>query len=185
MVSGPAAALSTPRVQTRTPGAPQNLTATVDGPSIIDLGWDAPSSNGGRTITGYEIDVSANGGRTWSPLATTSLTTFRHPGLPAGATRRYRVTATNANGLGAPAYVNAATLGAGTPGPPRALTADAEGSSVIELEWRNPLDPGDAAVTGYRDRGVGQRPHVECPGKQQPRYRLQPYRSLARDYALL
>ena len=40
---------------------------------------------------------------------------------------------------------------------------------------------------GHRlpDRGVDQRPHVECPGKQQPRYRLQSYRSLARDRALL
>ena len=39
---------------------------------------------------------------------------------------------------------------AGTPGPPRDLTASADGASVIELDWREPTNPGDDDITGYR-----------------------------------
>ncbi|MDE2806520.1 MAG: fibronectin type III domain-containing protein [Gemmatimonadota bacterium] len=136
---------------TGTPGAPRNLTATADGGSVIDLDWDAPLSDGGSAIIGYQVDVSADGGNTWSLLGSTAanITAFRHTGLAAGATRRYRVMATNANGLGTPAYADGTTADGGVPGVPRSLTADASGSSVIELEWREPLNPGDAAVTGY------------------------------------
>ena len=35
------------------------------------------------------------------------------------------------------------------PGPPRGLTADADGASVIELNWRAPLDGGSSAIIGY------------------------------------
>ncbi len=36
------------------------------------------------------------------------------------------------------------------PGPPRNLTADADGTSVIELNWDAPADTGSSAVIGYR-----------------------------------
>ena len=36
------------------------------------------------------------------------------------------------------------------PGPPRNLAADADGSSVIELNWDAPADTGSSAITGYR-----------------------------------
>ena len=135
----------------RIPTAPRNLTATAVSPSVVDLDWDASSSNGGSAITRYEIHVLASGG-SWSLLASTTagVTEYRDTHASAGTLRHYRVRAVNAyGGLGAPAYVDATTA-ARTPGAPRALTANAVGTSVIELEWRNPLDPGDAAVTGYR-----------------------------------
>ena len=43
------------------------------------------------------------------------------------------------------------------PGPPRSLTAVADGASVIELNWRSPLSSGSSAITGYSDRGVDAR----------------------------
>ena len=134
-----------------TPGAPRNLTATAGGTSIIDLDWDAPLSNGGRVITRYEVHVSVNSG-VWRLLASTAadVTAYRHANASAGTTRRYRVRAVNANGIGAPAYASVTGTGTRAPGPPRDVTADAEGSSVIELEWREPADPGSAAVTSYR-----------------------------------
>ena len=135
-----------------TPGAPRNLTATADGLSVVNLDWDAPLLHGGSVIIGYQVDVSADGGNSWSLLGSTTanVTAFRHTGLAAGTARHYRVRATNANGSGTPAYADATTADAGTPGAPRRLTAALSGSSVIELEWREPLDPGDAPVTGYR-----------------------------------
>ena len=100
---------------TTAPGAPTGLTATASGTTAINLSWSAPASTGGSAITGYRIEVSSNGGSSWTNLvANTSntTTTYAHTGLPrhsptptappplttAGATRHYRVSAINTNG---------------------------------------------------------------------------------------
>ena len=66
---------------------------------------------GGRALDKYSIDVSADGGTTWSPLADTSATTttHSHTGLTAGTTRHYRVAAVNPIGTGAWSNVDSAT----------------------------------------------------------------------------
>ena len=146
---GPWAYAQATTATTRTPGAPRNLTATVAGPTVINLDWDAPTSNGGSAITSYQIHVLASDG-SWSLLGTTvpGVTEFSDATAAVGVTRRYRVRAVNASGAGESAFVNA-TADAGTPGPPRDLTANADGASAIELDWRAPSDAGGAAVTGY------------------------------------
>ena len=146
---GPWAFANATTAATRIPGAPRNLRATAAGPTVINLAWSAPSSDGGSAITGYQIHVLASDG-SWSLLETTvaSVTEFSDVTAAVGVTRRYRVRAVNANGAGEPAFVNATTE-AGTPGPPRDLTANADGASVIELDWRAPSDAGSAPVTGY------------------------------------
>ena len=142
------------------PEAPLNLTATADGPSVIDLDWDAPSS-GASAIIDYQVEVSANSGGPWTLLTTPVLTEFRHTGLTPGDTRHYRVRARNANGFGPWASVVNATTSTGTPpGPPRALTATAVGSSAIELSWRAPLSSGSSAIIGYRIEGSSTRTGV-------------------------
>ena len=147
---GPWAYAQATTATTRTPAAPQNLRATAAGSTVINLDWDAPASNGGSAITGYQIHVLASDG-SWSLLGTTvaGVTEYSDGTAAVGVTRRYRVRAVNASGAGEPAFVNA-TADAGTPGPPRDLTASADGASVIELDWRAPSDAGSAAVTGYR-----------------------------------
>ena len=132
---------------TGAPSAPQNLTATASGSSVIVLSWIAPAS--GRPIIHYRVEyLAANG--TWILLGTPSQTTFRDTGLTAGTVRSYRVSARNASGVGTAASVTGSTSAAGLPGPPRDLTAEAEGASVIVLAWSPPLDPGSSVVTGYR-----------------------------------
>ena len=99
---------------TTAPGAPTGLTATASGTTAIDLSWSAPASTGGSAITGYKIEVSSDGGSSWSDLvANTSntTTTYAHTGLTAGTTRHYRVSAINANGTGVPSNVANATTG--------------------------------------------------------------------------
>ena len=96
------------------PGAPTGLTATASGTTAINLSWSAPGSTGGSAITGYRIEVSSNGGSSWTNLvANTSntTTTYAHTGLTAGATRHYRVSAINANGAGTASNVANATTG--------------------------------------------------------------------------
>ncbi len=92
------------------PGAPTSLTATASGQTIINLGWTAPSSNGGGRITGYQIEVSTDGGTTFGSLVARHPTTsYSHTGLTAGVTRHYRVSAINSAGAGMPSNVANAT----------------------------------------------------------------------------
>ena len=135
------------------PGAPTGLAATANGPSQIDLSWSAPASTGGSAITGYKIEVSANGTSGWTDqVANTNstATTYAHTGLGAGDTRHYRVSAINANGTGVPSNVDSATTGTTVPGAPTGLTATASGTTAINLSWSAPASTGGSAITGYK-----------------------------------
>ena len=138
---------------TSVPGAPTGLTATASGTTAIDLSWSAPASTGGSAITGYKIEVSSDGGSSWSDLvANTSntTTTYAHTGLTAGATRHYRVSAINANGTGTASNVASATTGTTVPGAPTGLSATASGTTAINLSWSAPASTGGSAITGYK-----------------------------------
>ena len=135
------------------PGAPTGLSATASGNTQINLSWTAPASTGGAAITGYRIEVSSNGGSSWTNLvANTSntTTTYAHTGLTAGATRHYRVSAINTNDSGTASNVDSATTGTTVPGAPTRLSATASGSTRINLSWSVPASTGGAPITGYR-----------------------------------
>ena len=141
---------------TTVPGAPTGLTATASGTTTIDLSWNAPSDDGGASITGYRIEVSPNGTSSWTNRVAdtgTTTTTYSHTGLSAGTTRHYRVSAINANGTGAASNVDDATTddaATTVPGAPTSLTATASGTTTIDLSWNAPSDDGGASITGYR-----------------------------------
>ena len=72
------------------PGAPLALNATAIGTSRIDLSWNPPDFNGGSPMIGYQIEVSADDGTTWSVLRAIPYltnTTFAHKMLPPGDPR--------------------------------------------------------------------------------------------------
>ena len=138
---------------TTVPGAPTGLTATASGTTQINLSWSAPASTGGSAITGYKIEVSSNGGSSWTDqVANTNstATTYAHTGLAAGSTRHYRVSAINANGTGTASNVDSATTGTTVPGAPTGLTATASGTTQIDLSWGAPASDGGSAITGYK-----------------------------------
>ena len=88
--------------QSTRPGTSSDLKASGR-PEIIDLSWAAPTSDGGADITGYKIEVSVDAGSTWTTLVASTgdaNTSYSHTGLPAGATRHYRVSAINSVGTG-------------------------------------------------------------------------------------
>ena len=94
------------------PSAPRNLTATAASTTQIDLSWSAPAKSGGSDITGYRIEVSTDGGDSWSNLvADTSSTdtTHSHTGLTMGDTRHYRVSAITDVGTGPASNTASAT----------------------------------------------------------------------------
>ena len=141
------------RVGSEVPGQPRNLTASAEGPTSIKLVWAEPERDGGSDITGYWIEVSDDGGRSWEDLAANTRnnrTTYTHTGLTAGVTRHYRVGAINASGSGEPSNVAHATTAALRPGAPQRLTARARGTSEIVLNWTRPASDGGSSITGYR-----------------------------------
>ena len=143
----------TGETRTGVPGAPRNLMASADGPTVIRLEWDEPEEDGGTRITGYLIEVSRDGGATWSNLVRNTRntdTSYPHKGLEAGVTRHYRVSAINFNGEGEPSEVDSATTEHLLPDAPRRVTATARGTSAIELSWTAPSSSGSAPITGYR-----------------------------------
>ena len=143
----------TGETRTGVPDAPRNLTASADGPTVIELDWDEPEEDGGTRITGYLIEVSRDGGATWSNLVRNTRntdTSYRDTGLDAGDTRHYRVSAINFNGEGEPSEVDSAMTEDLLPDAPRGVTARARGTSAIELSWTAPSSSGSAPITGYR-----------------------------------
>ena len=139
-------------VQPRSPDTPTNLIATADGSTRIDLSWTAPADNGGRSITGYRIEVSTDEGNTWTELVESqTATTYEHPDLSPGTTLYYRVLAINSEGTGGVSNVADETTPTtnGIPSPPRNLKSTAIGKTQIDLSWDPPGDEGNSPVTGY------------------------------------
>ena len=135
------------------PTAPVGLTARADGTSQIDLSWSAPRNTGGAPILGYRVEASDDGGRAWWIIRRntgTATTTFSDTSLEPATRRHYRVAATNTAGTGPFSNVDDATTEATPPGVPRNFTAEADGTSEIDLSWQTPIVDGGANVTGYR-----------------------------------
>ena len=137
------------------PGRPTSLAAMADGETAIDLSWGPPADSGASAITGYRIQVSEDGGATWTDLVRdteSTATDYSHSGLSPGTTRHYRVFAINDSGTGLPSDIATARTAGGeqVPGMPAGLTATALGQTEIELEWTPPSDSGSSAITGYQ-----------------------------------
>ena len=152
--TGPASDVASATTNTPTvPAAPTGLRARADGPTRIELSWIAPSITGGVAISGYKIEVSADGGTTWSDLVANTGTTDRtyaHTSLSALDTRHYRVSAINSVGTGPASDVASATTTPPTvPAAPTGLTAWPDGPPRIILSWIRPSDDGGFELLGY------------------------------------
>ena len=80
------------------PSAPQNLVATA-GNTQVTLAWSVSSSNGGATITGYNVyRATASNGEGTTPIATVTGTSYTDSGLTNGKTYYYKITAINSVG---------------------------------------------------------------------------------------
>ena len=138
---------------------PRNLSA-LGGNGAVTLTWDAPADHGGSAITGYRIEVSDDGGSTWTELVADTMDaarTYTHNLLP-GETRHYQVSAITTAGTGAPSTVASATTTRPL-GPPRNLRATG-GDGEATLTWAAPADDGGSPITHYEYRYAQDEPSL-------------------------
>lgn len=136
------------------PGPVIRLRVTA-GADRVSLAWNLPASDGGNTITGYQVQSSTNGS-TWTTEIPTTGTISLGTSIPApaGVPRWYRVAAVNAAGVGA--YDAGSVTGPVTaftvPSAPTNLRATRTSSTQIRISWDPPTANNGAEVTGYRIR---------------------------------
>ena len=144
-VGAGAASAASPNVTPATePGAPTDLTATVDD-QRVDLIWTAPASNGGARILRYEYELDFSG--TWTSTGGTA-TSHTVTGLTNDQSYSFRVRAVNRVGAGLESGSESATPKStlAPPDTPFGLSAT-PGNQRVKLSWVQPS--GGAALTHY------------------------------------
>lgn len=134
---------------TTEPSEPQNLVASSTMGQVA-LSWNAPASNGGTSITGYNIYRGTSSSNI--PLFDTvgNQLSYLDTSVIDGTTYYYQVSAENSVGEGPKTtpYVDATPPSALVPSEPRNLIATS-GTSQISLSWNTPLLDGGSSITGY------------------------------------
>lgn len=134
----------------RAPTAPQpptGVTATVYAESVR-VGWTAPASDGGASITGYTVSSTPDGGR-----CSTSSTSCDVTGLRKGIAYTFSVTATNVVGTSSPSSPSAPVTFVTAPSSPRSVVGEA-GDQQATMRWEAPTDDGGLPITGYTARSI-------------------------------
>ena len=125
-----------------TPAQVTGLTVTPVSTSRIDLSWNTPSDNN-SLISGYKVQISSNGGSSWSDVLTGNVNTvYQSLSLATNSQYHYKVSAINGVGTGtASAISNTYTM---TP-TPASLSATAVSEVQINLSWG-----ASTGATGYK-----------------------------------
>ncbi|MCB0896340.1 MAG: fibronectin type III domain-containing protein [Nocardioidaceae bacterium] len=143
---GPAAQATLSAVTT-TPSSVQGLQGSAAASGVVTVSWDAPASDGGSPITGYEVQIGGDV-RSLGPDVRSATVT----GLPRGQTATIVVRAVNAAGPGPDSSVDVA-VPAARPGAPtigRASSGPRGGALTAVARWSAPSVTGGAAITGYQ-----------------------------------
>ena len=135
----PTSATSTPRT---VPSAPTNVASTPANGSI-SVSFDAPSSNGGSAVTGYEYSTNAGSTYTAVPSNTSPFTVSGTNGIAITVLVR----ATNA--AGASATASTSNTPRTVPSAPQSFAGDNTTFGQITLSWSAPSSNGGNAVSSY------------------------------------
>ena len=122
-------------VPTTTPGMPLNLNAAAGDAEVI-LTWNAPTTDGGEAITGYEYRYQMAGG-SWSGWMATSPALSRTAtvsSLTNESDYNFEVQARNSNGAGPAATASAMPMSS-LPAIPTTLRSTGTGPNEIMLAW--------------------------------------------------
>ncbi|GAA1470153.1 carboxypeptidase regulatory-like domain-containing protein [Microbacterium thalassium] len=125
------------------PSSPHGVVADPgDGKALVS--WEAPTTDGGATISGYTVNAFP-GGKTWT---TSGALEVLVDGLVNGTAYTFTVTATNAQGTSPASDPADPVTPATTPIAPTAVEAVASADSAT-VSWQPPIDDGGAVITGY------------------------------------
>ena len=120
-----------------TPNSPDQvtgLTVTPVSTSRIDLSWNTPSDNNSQ-LSGYKVQISSNGGSSYSDVLTGNVNTvYQALSLNGNAQYHFKVSAINAVGTGTASDVKNTYTMTTTPA---SLTATPVSEVQINLEWGN------------------------------------------------
>ncbi len=143
-------AAATPRAGSAAPGLPRGFEASADDGAVL-LRWEAPASDGGSSVTGYEVRFGAAGGAfgTWRRAGGGSAREYTVRDLDNGTEYAFELRAVNAVGAGE--AIPAAATPVAAPGRPVDLTA-APGNGAVALTWEAPSSDGGSAVVRYEVR---------------------------------
>ena len=130
------------------PDAPGNV-AAAPRDSVALLTWDAPASDGGAPITGYEWDGDGTTLGWRDVLGGAGIRSYRVTGLTNGQAYTLKVRAVNEAGEGAAASASAVTP---APVPAAATIAATRRDTEVTLSW---TDPSDNTITEYQVRQDG------------------------------
>ena len=108
--------------------------------------WDAPASDGGASITDYEVSYTPDGGTETVAQTGSTGTSYTLTGLTTGTTYSVKVRAVNSEGSGAwsSAVSKLAALYPETPGAPTLSPGD----GTLDVSWSAPSS--DVAITQYK-----------------------------------
>ena len=141
------------RARVLNPGPPTGLTATA-GSAQVSLTWNAPASDGGAAIIGYDVYLGTSShAESASPVNSTLITgrSFTVTGLTNGTTYYFTADAVNGANLHSAVSAEASATPVAPvtePGAPAGLTATA-GDAQVSLSWKAPASDGGAQVTSY------------------------------------
>ena len=131
--------------------APLNVTAVDITSSTLTLEWDLPLSNGGKSITDYQIEVSGNGGNTWTKIthAPSNVNEYLITNLTRAKRYQFRVAAVTELGVGNVSSVLSVTTRATVTAAPSDLVVSNVTTGSAILNWRIPTDNGGAPIVDY------------------------------------
>lgn len=146
--TGPPSDVVESPVDLSAPTAVPSLRAVRDHPDI-NLTWGIPRDDGGRLITGYNIEVSI-GNAQWSTLVRNiPHNVFVHRNTRRDLDYRYRVYAVNSVGIGPVSSVVHVPVALAVPSAPREVRATITSGNYVEIAWGRPADDGGSDITGY------------------------------------
>jgi hypothetical protein len=143
------------------PGTPTSFGASTQSESQINLSWSYPSSNGGSSITGYQI--YRDGALIASPAGSSFINTYNDTGLAFETAYSYSIYAVNAIGSSAsPATASATTYSGGkanifngsanVSSNPKIWNGSSWVSGILTVwngsYWRKPGTPSALSISG-------------------------------------
>ncbi|WP_119697051.1 fibronectin type III domain-containing protein [Microbacterium halotolerans] len=128
------------------PSAPTSVVVSSPSAGQALIAWAPPSSDGGKPITGYQVNAYDNGGTSgWVSPSDRDYVSTRSP----GAENRYRVRARNEDEIGPWSSWRSVTMQAEAPTSPRSLSATSPAPGELRATWLAPSSDGGKPIIGY------------------------------------